>query len=290
MIRPESVLLNGKEIQPERGQWECAYEIPVAEGNSEVVLTLPPFRVEDYPFPKEENAGPALKLAKMPAPGSRKLTNSLPEVFKTGMTSSINLAPFCNRGFSDSPANMVRKEFWKFPQRDIIRGVPFNYVNPETNGGRAIIMLKGRHQKDLPASVRGIPVNKVVRRLFFLHGYCYNADNGKVMTYRLNFADGQVRELDVYAGIHSGEWKIVPGGKGLNEVSAARTGNVYPAEHPGQWGEGVGGYIFVWENDVRKLGVTNQDVDQRGFAVLASIDIISAERSVPIVLAVTAEE
>ena len=290
MIRPESVLLNGKEIQPERGLWECAYEIPVAEGNSEVVLTLPPFRVEDYPFPKEENAGPALKLAKMPAPGSRKLTNSLPEVFKTGMTSSIDLAPFCNRGFSDSPANMVRKEFWKFPQRDIIRGVPFNYVNPETNGDRAIIMLKGRHQKDLPASVRGIPVNKVVRRLFFLHGYCYNADNGKVMTYRLNFADGQVRELDVYAGIHSGEWKIVPGGKGLNEVSAARTGNVYPAEHPGQWGEGVGGYIFVWENDVRKLGVTNQDVDQRGFAVLASIDIISAERSVPIVLAVTAEE
>ena len=86
------------------------------------------------------------------------------------------------------------------------------------------------------------------------------------------------------------ECSYVPGGKGLNEVSAARTGNVYPAEHPGQWGEGVGGYIFVWENDVRKLGVTNQDVDQRGFAVLASIDIISAERSVPIVLAVTAEE
>ena len=145
------------------------------------------------------------------------------------MTSGIDLSAFCNQGFSDSPENMVRKEFWKFPLNDIIRGIPFIFVDPQKNGGKSTIMLKGRHRKELPESVKGIPVNKVVKRLFFLHGCCYNSDNGKVMTYRLNFADGQVRELDIYAGIGTGEWKIAPGGKGLAEVSNARTPTSTPA-------------------------------------------------------------
>ena len=290
MIPPESIQVNGKSVQPKRGLWECAYEIPLAEGNSEVVLTLPEFSVSDYPYPKKENADTPLKLEKMPAPEELKLANSLPPVFKVGMTSGIDLSAFCNQGFSDSPENMVRKEFWKFPLNDIIRGIPFIFVDPQKNGGKSTIMLKGRHRKELPESVKGIPVNKVVKRLFFLHGCCYNSDNGKVMTYRLNFADGQVRELDIYAGIGTGEWKIAPGGKGLAEVSNARTAHVYPGVRPGQWGEGAGGYIYVWENDVKKIGVTNQDVDQRGLARLTSIDIISAGRAVPVILAITAEE
>ena len=110
------------------------------------------------------------------------------------------------------------------------------------------------------------------------------------MVYRLNFADGQTREIEIYAGIGTGEWKVAPGGGNLAEVPSALTGKIYPPAQSGQWGEGAGGYVYVWTNDVRTLGVTNQDVDQRSLATLKSIDLISAGRAVPIVFAITVEE
>ena len=290
MVKPVRILRNGTPVEIRHGDWECAYEIPLPAGNNAVTVVLPEFRVEEFPFPKKGKSSPVQNLPKAPAPQKLQRAASLPSVFKVGPVTALNLAPFCNLGFSDSPENMIRKEFWNFPQKDVIRGVPFTFVNPATNGGKSMIALQGRYRKTLPEKVCSIPVNKVPKRIFFLHGMCYNADNGKVMTYRLNFADGQTREIDVYAGIGVGEWKVAPGGKALAELPEALTGKVYPAAKSGQWGEGAGGYVYVWTNNVRALGVTNQDVDQRSLATLKSIDVISAGRAVPLLFAVTVEE
>lgn len=290
MVRPSRILRNGSPVEIRSGDWECAYEIPLPAGNNTVELSLPEFRVEEFPFPKKGVPSPVQNLPKSPAPQKLQRTASLPSAFKVGPVTSLNLAPFCNLGFSDSPENMVNKEFWVFPRKDVIRGVPFTFVDPAANGGKGMIALRGRYRKTLPERVRSIPVNKVPKRIFFLHGMCYNADNGKVMTYRLNFADGQTREIDVYAGIGVGEWKVAPGGKTLAELPEALTGKIYPAAKSGQWGEGAGGYVYVWTNNVRTLGVTNQDVDQRSLATLKSIDLISAGRAVPLLFAITLEE
>lgn len=289
MVKPDRILQNGKPVAAKRGAWGCDYEIPLAAGNNLIEIALPQFRVEDYPFPKPENH-PVLKLAKAPAPQKSQQANTLPSVFKVGLCTPLELTPFCNSGFSDSPENMVNKEFWKFPKEDTIRGVPFTFADPEKNNGKGMILLKGRYRRELPVEIRGIPVNKIPKRIFFLHGMCYNADNGKVMTYRLNFADGQTRDIDIYAGINVGEWKVAPGGKSLAGVTEALTGKIYPPVQKGQWGEGAGNYLYVWNNEVLALGVTNQDVDQRGLAKLKSIDIISSIRAVPIIFAITVEE
>ena len=290
MVKPLRILRNGTPLAIRRGDWECAYEIPLPEGNNAVELFLPEFRVEEYPFPKRGKPSPVQNLAKAPKPQKLQRSSALPSEFKVGPVTMLDLAPFCNLGFSDSPENMVRKEFWKFPKKDVIRGVPFRFTDPAVNGGKSMIALRGRYRKTLPLLVRSIPVNKVPKRIFFLHGMCYNADNGKVVTYRLNFADGQTREIAIYAGIGTGEWKVAPGGTHLTEVPFALTGKVYPPVREGQWGEGAGGYLFVWNNDVRSLGVTNQDVDQRSPACVKSIDLISADRSVPLLFAITVEE
>lgn len=290
MVRPSRILRNGTPVEIRHGDWECAYEIPLPAGNNTVELSLPEFRVEEFPFPKKGAPSPVQNLPKAPAPQKLQRKASLPSVFKVGPVTALDLAPFCNIGFSDSPENMVRKEFWVFPRKDVIRGVPFTFVDPAANGGKGMIALRGRYRKTLPEMVCSIPVNKVPKRIFFLHGMCYNADNGKVMTYRLNFADGQTREIDVYAGIGVGEWKVAPGGKTLAELPEALTGKIYPAAKSGQWGEGAGGYVYVWTNNVRTLGVTNQDVDQRSLATLKSIDLISAGRAVPLLFAITLEE
>lgn len=73
-------------------------------------------------------------------------------------------------------------------------------------------------------------------------------------------------------------------------MKAASPGEVYPAGRSGQWGRGVGGYVYVWENDVVAKGVTMQGINQQGFAKLSAIEIISGKQSVPIVLGITLEE
>ena len=290
MVKPLRILRNGTPVAIRRGDWECAYEVALPAGNNTVSVFLPEFQVEEFPFPKKGTPSPVMNLPKAPAPQKLQRKSSLPSVFKVGPATALDLAPFCNQGFSDSPENMIRKEFWRFPKKDVIRGVPFTFADPDSNHGKSMILLQGRYRKTLPQEIRGIPVNKVPKRIFFLHGMCYNANNGKVMTYRLNFADGQTREIEIYAGIGTGEWKVAPGGKGLTEVPDALTGKIYPPAVTGQWGEGAGGYVYVWTNNVRTLGVTNQDVDQRSLATLKSIDLISAGRSVPILFAITVEE
>lgn len=290
MINPIRILRNGKPVEIRRSDWECAYEIQLPSGNNTVELFLPEFQVKEFPFPKKGKPSPVQNLQKAPAPQKLQRTASLPSEFRVGPVTALDLSPFCNLGFSDSPENMINKEYWLFPRKDVIRGVPFSFVNPASNDGESMIALQGRYRKTLPAQVRSIPVNKVPKRIFFLHGMCYNADNGKVMVYRLNFADGQTREIEIYAGIGTGEWKVAPGGGDLAELPAALTGKIYPPARSGQWGEGAGGYVYVWVNDVRTLGVTNQDVDQRSLATLKSIDLISAGRAVPIVFAITVEE
>ena len=81
-----------------------------------------------------------------------------------------------------------------------------------------------------------------------------------------------------------GSWTV------LREENLITAGNVYPARKKDQWGKGVGGYVYVWENDVIAKGMTMQGINQQGMAKLAAIEIISNGQTVPIILAITIEE
>lgn len=289
MAAPEKISVNGKNTTVKKSVlWELAYEIPLEKGINDVIVQLPECSPEAYPFPRQEKSKvPPLNLEKAPAPGSGELKR---KNFKPGLAVQLDLSKYCTTGFSDSPVNMVRKEFWKFPAADTICGVPFRFVDPAKNNGKSMILLRGNMHAEFPAEVKNIPVKKVVKRIYFLHGACYAKIGQKVMTYCLNFADGQKVNLDVVNGRNTGEWKIPPKGKHFNLLPSAFPGNIYPPVEKGQWGEGAGGYLYVWENNVHALGITNQTVDQQGMAKLESIDIISAGQAVPIVFAITVEE
>ncbi len=201
----------------------------------------------------------------------------------------MDLAPYCNQPLNDQLPGEAQ-DLWLFPKETTtICGVPFRFVDPEKNNGKGMIMLNGRHRSGYPVSVR-IPLkNRNVRRLFFLHGSCYSTGN-KVMTYRLHFQDGQTRDLEIFNGIQIGEWKIAPKQSDLAYVKEAASGEIYRAGKKGQWGNGVGGYLYVWENDVVARGVTMQGINQQGMAKLAAIEIISEKQAVPLILAITIEE
>ena len=146
-----------------------------------------------------------------------------------------------------------------------------------------------------------ISVGCRARRLFFLHGLGYSSANyfgvngemsrkSPVLEYTLKFRDAPPRKLVIRDGVEIASWKVAPGCKGLTPIPCACAGNVYPAGEDGQYGEGVGGYVFCWENDVRADGVTNQDVEQRSLAELESVTVRAVGSAVPILLSMTAEE
>ena len=170
----------------------------------------------------------------------------------------------------------------------MLRGVPFSLVKPSESKGYSMIMLKGKARPQYPERVL-IPVNRQCKRIYFLHGLSY-PEGGKALTYRLHFEDGQTRDIEVYDRVQISSWKVSPNADMLYDLPHALAVPAWPAGKPGQWGKGVGGYIFACDNDVTASGVTLSGMDQRGLARLKSIEVISAGRSVPILLAITLED
>lgn len=289
MVKPESVTLNGKTVEYRTGTWGYDYEVSIPQGAVHVVIQLPPYDPADYTFPRRAQLTPLATLPKAFAPAEKPKLKEVRTVYKIGTAHPVDLADFCNQALNDQLPN-AKQDVWMFPKGIVtVCGVPFQFIDPEKNRGKGMIMLRGTERPSYPASVK-IPVKKSnVRRLFFLHGACYT--NGtKAFTYRLHFQDGQVRDLEIFNGVQVGEWKIAPQKDSLTHVKVAVAGDVYPAGKKDQWGKGVGGYVYVWENDVIAKGMTMQGINQQGMAKLAAIEIISNGQTVPIILAITIEE
>ena len=288
MVKPSAVTVNGESFEPKSGEWEYEYRFPLPEGAHCIRMKLPKFSVSDYRFP-EKTKLPVVHYKAAPLPG--KLPGALPRgnISIAGKTRMLDLAKFCNYGIQDQPEG-AKPDLWNVPKGETMEcGVPFHYIDPEANHGKGVIFLAGAARQNFPDTVKNIPVNARVRRVFFLHGTCYQKP-GLVLTYRMNFADGQTSDVKIYAGLQISDWKMPKGAKKAEEIAEAQLGKRYPAGKPGQWGEGVGGYVYTWTNDVLGKGITAQGAEQRSLALLKSIDIISAGASVPIIFAITTEE
>lgn len=289
MVPPRSVVVNGNTVECRRGHWGFDYRIAIPRGAARVVVELPPYNPEEYPFPQQRPLTPLVRLSRAPVPAPRPERQLEKIIFKTGVCHQLDLSQYCNQALNDQLPN-EKQDFWRLPKGvATVCGVPFRFVDPKQNNGKGMIMLNGTHRPNYPVSVK-IPVgDRNVRRLFFLHGTCY-ATGQKALTYRLHFRDGQTRDLEIFNGIQIGEWKVPPKRQELAYAKAATPTEVYPALQSGQWGNGVGGYIYVWENDVVAKGITMQGINQQGMAKLSAIEIISEKQSVPLILAITVEE
>lgn len=289
MVRPLSVTVNGTAADCGPGAWGYDYRVAIPRGAAHVVVKLPPYDPANYAFPRRRPLTEPVDLPRAEAPAAKPEIKSENVLYKTGVCHPVDLSRFCNQALNDQLPN-EKQDVWRFPKGvAVVCGVPFRFVDPAKNNGRGMIMLNGVHRSGYPVSVK-IPVgDRNVRRLFFLHGTCYTTGT-KALTYRLHFRDGQTRDLEIFNGVQIGDWKVAPGRSGLNYVKAAAIADVYPAGREGQWGNGVGGYVYVWENDVVAKGITMQGINQQGMAKLSAIEIISNQQAVPVILAITAEE
>jgi concanavalin A-like lectin/glucanase superfamily protein len=301
-LPPTKITVNGKKLEQEQYLYDNKKSelfIPFDLGRHDIQIFLPEYSPEklNYPDFTGQPLGHPLKLSKAPKPGKlqRKLANG---DLKTGICEEIDISRFCNMGFADEVPNDKRGgthddgETWIFPKGQThLRGVLFNIVDPDKNNGKSCIVLKGKVKDFFPKAVANIPVNKTFRRLFFLHGTAYTGkmDGETVMTYILHFDGEKKRVLNIRRGINIGEWKSQKSDS-LPDLPSARAGKLFPPGKKGQNGKGVSGYVFEWKNDVKAPGVSNLEANQRGLAKLKSIDIISYNKSVPMVFGISGEK
>lgn len=152
--------------------------------------------------------------------------------------------------------------------RQIFANVPFEIIDPENNNGKSAIVLYGPARPYFPKKVTGIPINKKVKNIYFLHGAGWGVREGKLChTYLIKYADGTNIEIPVIFGESISSWwrpKAVPNAKIACESSNLMSGH-------------IGLYCFKWENKHPEKEIESFDA------------VASKDKVVPALVAVTVE-
>ncbi|HBE01589.1 MAG TPA: hypothetical protein DC049_03825, partial [Spirochaetia bacterium] len=190
---------------------------------------------------------------------------------------SIDLRKYVNMGFKDDIPNDGKggwsdqgkeNDMYCIPVgKQNFYGVPYDIIDPEMNGGKSAIILKGGDRKFFPLEAKDIPVNKKAAALYFLHSAAWAHSKGTMFKYVVKYNNGEKTEIPVnrYSDVDDW-WKPSDDRMTGKEVKIAWLGNNLSSE--------VGLFTFVWKNP---------DPDTE----IKSIDIISDGHAVPMVVAIT---
>jgi len=103
-------------------------------------------------------------------------------------------------GWTDQGDNDLRN----FPRgRQMFVGVPFDILDPESHGDKAVIMLGSA--RNFPNEITISPVPKRFDVLHILHAAAW-INNGKAGEYVIRYADGTEAKTDVVADVHLADW------------------------------------------------------------------------------------
>lgn len=200
--------------------------------------------------------------------------------YKPGKCVNIDIRTVCNMGFEDdAPENNTGG--WTDDGTNDMRtlpvgvqelcGVPFAILDPKSNGGKSCIVLKGQMRPRFPETTGPIEVGRNVKALYFLHTLAWGEPFGhKAGTYSIEYADGLEEEIQLIAGSNIGDWW------NAGPLPRARLAWKGTNTHKHEILRHVGIHLFRWENPSPDRG-------------LKSFTLTSAGRSVPILIAVTAE-
>ncbi len=193
-------------------------------------------------------------------------------------TRTLDLRPWCNRGFMDSVAgdgqggwtdqgadNSLDSVPWG-PQ--ILCGVPADLLRFDEVENKTCLVLASRHLRPGFGAdkAENIPVNQLVKRFYFFHTAAWSATGAKALDYRIHYTDGTTVTVPVVSGRDIGDWWLDRGDNALLRKQAAFKNSL-----------NRGFYIMSWSNPFPMREVK-------------SLDIVSANGDViPVVVAITVE-
>jgi hypothetical protein len=199
----------------------------------------------------------------------------------TGLTyATIDLRGHLNRGLAD-PVPEDGQGGWtdQGPDADmralptgrqVMAGVPFDIATP-----LSCVVLASRYRTaGAPEAVTGIKVGRRAHALYFLQSAAW-AGRGLHATYRLHYADGTTADILLEGGINYRDWAS----RSFSDPFALETGTFTQVGWTGasKVFPKVSVYVMEWRNP-------------RPDVAIETLDFLSANNGVPVLVAVTAGE
>ncbi len=165
-----------------------------------------------------------------------------------GKFRAVDLRAVANTGFRDEAAGDGKGGWTDQGVNDareiptgwqVWRGVPFEIIDPEENGGRSCIVLRGKGRPDFPEAVT-VPVGERCDVVYFLHNCAWAGAEGRVVgRYVVRYADGQTREVPLRVGREIRDWwnpedtkDSAVGWEGSNPECARVGLSIFPWQNP----------------------------------------------------------
>ena len=200
----------------------------------------------------------------------------------------LDLSAKANAGFRDETANDGEGGWTDQGQQDFrimptgiqeAGGIRFRILDPERNGGKSCLVLRGSERPRFPAAIREIPVGQKFSRLFFLHTAAWGGQ-GKAGAYRIRYADGTSIDYPLEGGVNIGDWWYP------RRLPEAKNGIVRPNGD----GHEVATWVAEWENPKTDVEIRSIDFLSATEARGSEIDWLPTGTPVPVLVAVTGEK
>ena len=159
----------------------------------------------------------------------------------------VDLAKACNVGFRDEKegdgkggwTDQGDNDMRNLPTgRVVLRGVPFDILEPAKSGGKSCVVLKGRGTAHGPERV-AIPLARKARTIHFLHAAGWAPAGQPVGRYELAYEDGSTARLALTSGRQLADWwdvsdtpRAAVAWEGANPARDGVGLHVYPAANP----------------------------------------------------------
>lgn len=197
-----------------------------------------------------------------------------------GLFHAVNLASVANVGFAD-PVAGDKQGGWTDQGandlrhartgRQVLRGIPFDIVDPAANQGQAAVMLWSTGMDRLPRSVGPIAVGRTVDSLIFLHAAAWAGKTGDTAAhYLVAYADGSTAEIPVTIGAHIRDWWS------MQEVTDANAAMLLQVKSEASPSGQVGVYAYRWSNPKPQSPIASLTLASAGGEVRTGVLAITA--------------
>ncbi len=182
----------------------------------------------------------------------------------------IDLSKAVNRSFSDEQAGDQKGGWTDYGSAADFRNIPagtsrlqggilFKILDPAANGGKSCIVLRGKSRQYFPEKAVGIPVNALLNSLYVLHTAIEARNPEIAVRYVLRYADGRTHEFAADTRYDLPDWW-----RGMDKRNAK----------------------VVFRDGNRSLYMS-EFINPRPNEMIASLDIISEGKAIPVVVAIT---
>ncbi|MBE7038185.1 MAG: hypothetical protein E7404_04695 [Ruminococcaceae bacterium] len=126
----------------------------------------------------------------------------------------LDLKSVANMGYKDEVANDEKggwtdqgptNDFSSFDMFGVnkVKGIPFNFINPDENDGKAVLVMRGQNRAWLPNRVE-IPVNAFCAGAYFVHAAAWNSVTAA--TYKFVYEDNTEEAVPIIFKKHIANW------------------------------------------------------------------------------------